>query len=133
MVRLFRNGNEEEPQKRPVTPASGKGLSFLKSALHACYTWCYITGIQTIRLSRFAGKRLGRALAPAGRFFYKVADAVLLRHLRTLGAECKRFGRGFPLAARGRPGNATRFWLSRRRPSCRIWRSAGTARRRSAF
>lgn len=100
MVRLFRNGNEEEPQKRPVTPASGKGLSFLKSALHACYTWCYITGIQTIRLSRFAGKRLGRALAPAGRFFYKVADAVLLRHLRTLGAECKRFGRGFPLAAR---------------------------------
>lgn len=100
MVRVPRNGNEEEPQKVLMARMSGKSLSFLKSALYASYKYCYVTGVQTIRFFRAVGKRMRRVFAPVGRFFYRAADALLLRHLRVLGAECRRFAQGFPLAAR---------------------------------
>lgn len=42
----------------------------------------------------------GTGAGAAGRFFYKAADKAVLRHLRALGAEARRFGQGFPEAGR---------------------------------
>ena len=72
----------------------------LKTAYHFVYSVSYLTGVQTVRMIRFAGKRLVRCLAPVGRFLYKGLDFLVLRHLRAIGAEAVRFGKGFPLAVR---------------------------------
>ncbi len=72
----------------------------LKTAYHIGYTVSYWTGIQTVRIFRFIGKRAARLLTPVGRLLYKALDFLALRHLRAIGAEIVRFGKGFPLAGR---------------------------------
>lgn len=72
----------------------------LKTAYHFCYSVSYLTGIQTVRMVRFVGKRLVRLLAPIGRLLYKALDFLALRHFRAIGAEAVRFVKGFPLAVR---------------------------------
>ena len=96
------NGNEEDqkPIARQLVKVSKLCLSGIFTALHAVYTVSYFTGVRTARLARRAGKRLARLLAPVGRFFYRVADRLLLRHLRALAGECKRIAQGFPEAGR---------------------------------
>lgn len=73
-------------------------------AYHSVYNVCYITGVQTMRLLHYAGKRFVRVLVPAGRFFYRLLDFVLLKHVRSLVgnivSESKRFAGGFPIAIR---------------------------------
>ena len=72
----------------------------VKAVYRTGYSLSYWTGIQSVRLIRFAGKRLARLFAPAGRVLYKGLDFLVLRHLRAVGAEIVRFGKGFPLAGR---------------------------------
>lgn len=103
--RLLLNGNEiaqriarfarglREAAKSSVWPR-------LKKAYRIGYSVSYLTGIQTVRIFRFAGRRLARWLAPAGRLMYKGLDFLVLRHLRAIAAEAVRFGKGFPLAGR---------------------------------
>ncbi len=102
MSRLSSNGNEEDqkPIARQLVKVSKLCLSGIFTALHAVYIVSYFTGVRTARLARRAGKRLARLLAPVGRFFYRVADRLLLRHLRALAGECKRIAQGFPEAGR---------------------------------
>ena len=73
--------------------------AFSVRAGHAGYRLCYCTGMQTLRFLKYTGRRTARILAPVGRFFMKGADFLLLRHLRALGREIRRFGQGFGLAA----------------------------------
>ena len=73
--------------------------AFSVRAGHAGYRFCYCTGMQTLRFLKYTGRRAARILAPAGRFLFKGADFLLLRHLRALGREICRFGQGFGLAA----------------------------------
>lgn len=81
-----------------------KAWHFIVIAYRLLYVVCYITGIQTMRILRFAGKRLILVLNPVGRFFYRLLDIVLLKRIRTLidniVSESKRFAGGFPLAFR---------------------------------
>lgn len=72
----------------------------LKTAYRFCYSVSYLTGMQTVRMVRFAGKRLVRWLAPVGRLLYKALDFLALRHFRAIGREAVRFVKGFPLAVR---------------------------------
>lgn len=72
----------------------------LKTAYRFCYSVSYLTGMQTVRMVRFVGKRLVRLLAPIGRLLYKALDFLALRHFRAIGAEAVRFVKGFPLAVR---------------------------------
>ncbi len=64
------------------------------------YRFCYGTGVQTLRFLKYTGKRLHKILAPVGRCLYKAADFILIRHIVSIGRECKRLGAGFVLAAR---------------------------------
>lgn len=65
-----------------------------------CYRGCYLTGMRTIRLFKRGHRRLKRWARPVGRYLYKAADVILLRHCRAVAAELKRMAGGFPLAAR---------------------------------
>lgn len=100
------SNNEDEKKRepasdiRPPEKAGQSGIKWYQKIGRTGYIGCYIIGAQTVRSVRFAGKRLGRLLAPLGRSFYKAADRLLLRHMRVLGGEFKRFGRGFPEAGR---------------------------------
>lgn len=70
----------------------------LKAAYGLSYRFCYLIGMYTIRAGKSAGRKIASVLRPCGRVLYKAADWLLLRHLRALAGECKRFGQGFPLA-----------------------------------
>jgi len=71
------------------------------------YRRCYITGIQTVRFCRYAGKRTGRFLRPVLRVAGKILDWLLLNHLRGIRREFRRIRDGFT-AARLRIRNASR-------------------------
>lgn len=73
--------------------------SRLTAAYHIGYRICYIVGIHTVRSLRAAGKRIVKLLVPIGRFFYKLADVLVLRHIRAMGREVRHMGQGFVLAA----------------------------------
>ena len=70
------------------------------SASHGLNCLSYITGMRTVRTDRLAGRRLAHVLAPVGRLLYKGVDFLLLRHIRAVVGETKRFALGFPLAGR---------------------------------
>lgn len=70
------------------------------SASHGLYCLSYITGMWTVRTVRLAGRHLAHVLAPVGRLLYKGVDFLLLRHIRAVVGETKRFALGFPLAGR---------------------------------
>lgn len=72
----------------------------LKAAYGLSYRFCYLVGMYTLRAGKSAGRKIASAFRPCGRALYKAADWLLLRHLRALAGECKRFGQGFPLAVR---------------------------------
>ena len=72
----------------------------LKAAYGLSYRFCYLVGMYTLRAGKSAGRKMASAFRPCGRALYKAADWLLLRHLRALAGECKRFGQGFPLAVR---------------------------------
>ena len=72
----------------------------LKAAYGLSYRFCYLVGMYTRRAGKSAGRKMASAFRPCGRALYKAADWLLLRHLRALAGECKRFGQGFPLAVR---------------------------------
>lgn len=96
-------------------PQQGKDIPHLSSPVRAVsdkivkdwwprvltmgYRGCYKTGIRTMRLAKRTVRRTKRWARPAGRLLYKVADTVLLRHVRGGGAELKRMAGGFPIAA----------------------------------
>lgn len=98
------NGNEKEQTVSPIARQLENVFQKTKKVFGKItaegYKYCYITGMETARAFRFAGKRISHLLAPAGRFCRKAADRLLLRHLRVLGAELRRFGQGFPEAGR---------------------------------
>ncbi len=103
VIRLSSTGKEEQQPLFSgvrLKEMAGKLRGFSKTAFRFGYRCCYVTGVRTVRVFRYTGRRLGRVLAPAGRFFYKAADKAVLRHLRALGAEARRFGQGFPEAGR---------------------------------
>ncbi len=81
-------------------PTTGRLRSAGSRWVSLGYRACYITGIQTCRLLHAVGRRLGRVLRPVRRFLFRAADRLVLRHLRALGAECRRVGQGFPQAGR---------------------------------
>lgn len=120
-MNLSLNGNDETQQKktvarhaRSVRASTKKVVTGLKkfqiktmfaslkkgffSAIRFSYRFCYATGVQTIRFTRFVAKRAVRFLAPVGRLLYKGLDFVLLRHVRIIWTEMRRFGQGFGLA-----------------------------------
>lgn len=79
--------------------------SFLRkmtNAYHSVHNFCYITGVQTMRLMQYMRKRVVRVLVPAGQTLYRVTDFLLLRHARRVGhaiaSEARRFVGGFPMA-----------------------------------
>lgn len=71
-----------------------------RSVSDVCYRICYGTGVQTVRLFRAVGKRVRRAVRPIGKGLFRLADWLLLRHIRSAAEECREIGRGFGLAGR---------------------------------
>ena len=69
-------------------------------SLSAGYLLCYRTGLFTIRFFRRTGRILGRLFRPAARLLCRGVDWLLLRHVRAIVAELKRFGQGFGIAGR---------------------------------
>lgn len=98
----------EAEKNQPQQPSAKNGWrqvgqkigALAQCALGMLYRLSYITGIQTARISRAAGRRLYRLLTPVGRMLYRVTDKLLLRHLRRFAAEMRRVGQGFVLAGR---------------------------------
>lgn len=100
-------GSEFARKSLPVLSRFGAVMKnvvwrYIVIAYHWMYNVCYITGIETIRLLRFAWKRIVRVLVPIGRFFYYLMDIVLLKHIRSMIGRIKNeaihFAHGFPLA-----------------------------------
>ena len=72
------------------------------------YQNCYILGAQVLRLSHRIHHSLSVTGRRCGRLLYRVFDFLLLRHARRIGAECRRFIKGFAVA-----GNRVREGFSR--------------------
>lgn len=70
----------------------------LRPAFGKSYRICYITGVHTLRFSRYTGRRLVRVCRPAWQKVMRAADFLLLRHLRALAAEGRRLREGFRMA-----------------------------------
>lgn len=81
-----------------------KAWHFIAIVSHIFYAVCYITGVQSMRVARYTGRRLLRVLRPVGRFFYRLFDVILLKRIRraagNIASESRRFAGGFPLAFR---------------------------------
>ena len=71
---------------------------YLVISLHACYRFCYVTGVQTIRLMKFTGRRAAHVFTPVGRLTYRLLDFLMLRHVRAVTHEVCRMGKGFVIA-----------------------------------
>lgn len=84
--------------KRTVS-AAGRKLSRLPSIVwKKGYRLSYIVGVQTIRCCRFIGRRSAVLMRPVGRFGSRLLERLLLRHLRAIAAETRRFREGFAIA-----------------------------------
>ena len=100
----MQNNYKEAIQASFVYKLGSALIRYLVLAYHFIYRVCYITGVQTMRVSRYAKKRVVRIAVPMGRFLFNIVDWLLLRHIRRLThgiiSESRRFAQGFPLAVR---------------------------------
>lgn len=72
----------------------------LRLAWATGYKVCYCTGIFTIRVFRRTGRAFSRLLRPVARVLYRGVDWLLLRHIRAMAAELRRFIQGFGIAGK---------------------------------
>lgn len=70
----------------------------MRKAFLATYVACYAVGVYTLRVGKRTGRRMTRALRPAGRFAYKGLDRLVLCHLRAMRQELGRMREGFVIA-----------------------------------
>ena len=108
------NEQEFEPsgQARPHEK-KGRARRAAKAVFEAGRDVSYITGVQTQQWLRFFGQRLLRPIRAVGRVAYKVADFLVLRHVRAIGREARRFGSGFAVAReRVRAARERGLWLA---------------------
>lgn len=75
-----------------------KGYAALRCGLKRFYSVCYYIGAYTLRVFKRCGHRLAVFLKPAGQLLHKIADRLILRHVRTFVREIRRCGQGFRLA-----------------------------------
>lgn len=93
------NEQEQKPSRKTFfRKGNARMRQAADSAFQLGYLISYVTGVQTQRWLRFFGRQLIRPVKAAGRAAYKAADFLVLRHLRSVRCEARRFAGGFALA-----------------------------------